>query len=314
MKIEFTKMHGCGNDYVYINGANVQIAPGEKPEFVRRLSDRHFGIGGDGVIFIHPLGREESEEGRSPDADRETRPGGDSCGDENGLADFEMEMYNADGSRAEMCGNGIRCVAKYVYDKGLTKEKSIRIVSCGKVKHLDLTVEDGKAVSVRVNMGAPILRAEEIPVISGQEEAIAERIEVEGKEYAMTCVSMGNPHAVVFMQEWEELDGFAIETVGPYFENHMRFPKRTNTEFVKVIDRHTVQMRVWERGTGETLACGTGACATAVACVLNGLTEEEVTVKLLGGELRIRWDREENTVYMTGPAAIVFEGTAEVDL
>lgn len=314
MKIEFTKMHGCGNDYVYINGANVQIAQSEKPEFVRRLSDRHFGIGGDGVIFIHPLGKEEPHTSRDAQENAGAQPEGDLDGDGNGLADFEMEMYNADGSRAEMCGNGIRCVAKYVYDKGLTKKKSIRIVSCGKAKHLDLTVEDGKAVSIKVNMGAPILRAEEIPVISGQEEAIAERIEVEGKEYAMTCVSMGNPHAVIFMQEWEDLDGFAIEEIGPYFENHMRFPKRTNTEFVKVIDRRTVQMRVWERGSGETLACGTGACATAVACVLNGLTEEEVTVKLLGGELRIRWDREENTVYMTGPAAIVFEGTAEVNL
>lgn len=288
MRIEFTKMHGCGNDYVYINGADVKIAESKKPEIVRKLSDRHFGIGGDGVIFIHPLKGKDSD------------------------ADFEMEMYNADGSRAEMCGNGIRCVAKYVYDKGLTDQTSVRIVSCGKVKQLELTVEDGKAVSAKVNMGAPVLKAEEVPVISGQEEAIGERIEVEGKEYEMTCVSMGNPHAVVFMQEWEDLDSFAIEETGPHFENHMRFPRRTNTEFVKVIDRHTIRMRVWERGTGETLACGTGACAAVVACVLNGLTEEEVTVKLLGGELRIRWDREENTVYMTGPAEIVFEGMTEV--
>lgn len=312
MKIEFTKMHGCGNDYVYINGADIQIAESRKPELVRRLSDRHFGIGGDGVIFIHPLNGEAAHAGRNQQEDGE--PNRALYGGEDGLADFEMEMYNADGSRAEMCGNGIRCVAKYVYDKGLTDKKSIRIASCGKVKHLDLAVEDGKAVSIKVNMGAPILKAEEVPVISGQEEAIAERIEVEGKEYEMTCVSMGNPHAVVFMKEWEDLDHFAIEKTGPYFENHVRFPKRTNTEFVKVIDRHTVQMRVWERGTGETLACGTGACATAVACVLNGLTEEEITVKLLGGELLIRWDREENTVYMTGPAAVVFEGTAEMDL
>lgn len=288
MRIEFTKMHGCGNDYVYINGADVRIKESEKPEIVRRLSDRHFGIGGDGVIFIHPLEGEERN------------------------ADFEMEMYNADGSRAEMCGNGIRCVAKYVYDKGLTDRTSIRIVSCGKVKLLELTTENGKAVSVKVNMGAPVLKAEDVPVISGQEEAVAERIEVEGKEYEMTCVSMGNPHAVVFLKDWEDLDGLEIEQIGPHFENHMRFPKRTNTEFVKVIDRHTVQMRVWERGTGETLACGTGACAVAVAGVLNGLTEEEVIVKLLGGELRIRWDRESNTVYMTGPAATVFEGTIEI--
>lgn len=314
MKIEFTKMHGCGNDYVYINSANVQIAQSEKPELVRKLSDRHFGIGGDGVIFIHPLGKKELRAIQGIHKDMRRQPDERQGGNAEETADFEMEMYNADGSRAEMCGNGIRCVAKYVYDKGLTEEKSIRIVSCGKVKYLDLTIEDGKAVSVKVNMGAPVLRAEEVPVLSEQEEAIAEKIEVEGKEYEMTCVSMGNPHVVVFLKEWEDLDGFAIEETGPYFENHRRFPKRTNTEFVKVIDRHTVQMRVWERGTGETLACGTGACATAVACVLNGLTEEEITVKLLGGELRVRWDRKENTVYMTGPAAVVFEGTAELDL
>ena len=314
MKIEFTKMQGCGNDYVYINGADVPIAQGEKPELVRKLSDRHFGIGGDGVIFIHPLGKEGLHTTSGTDEGMGVKPGEWMRSDEDGTADFEMEMYNADGSRAEMCGNGIRSVAKYVYDKGLTEEKSIRIVSCGQVKHLDLTVEDGKAVSIKVNMGAPVLRAEEVPVISAQEQAIAEKIEVDGKEYEMTCVSMGNPHAVIFMQEGEDLDGFAIEKTGPYFENHIRFPKRTNTEFVKVIDRHTVQMRVWERGSGETLACGTGACATAVACVLNGLTEEEVTVKLLGGELRIRWDREENTVYMTGPAVTVFEGTVELEL
>ncbi len=224
-----------------------------------------------------------------------------------------MEMYNADGSRAEMCGNGIRCVAKYVYDKGLTDKEKIRIASCGKVKYLDLAIKEGKVANVRVNMGAPILAVEDIPVISGQKEAIAERIEVEGKEYEMTCVSMGNPHAVVFMKAWEDLDSFAVEKIGPYFENHMRFPKRTNTEFVKVIDRNTVQMRVWERGTGETLACGTGACATVVACVLNGLTEEEVTVKLLGGELKVQWDRENNTVYMAGPAETVFDGVIEID-
>lgn len=291
MKIAFTKMHGCGNDYIYVNGAQVKIENDKKPEAVRRLSDRHFGIGGDGVIFIHPLT-------------------GEGAGQQ---ADFEMEMYNADGSRAEMCGNGIRCVAKYVYDKGLTDKEKIRIASCGKVKYLDLAIKEGKVANVRVNMGAPILAVEDIPVISGQKEAIAERIEVEGKEYEMTCVSMGNPHAVVFMKAWEDLDSFAVEKIGPYFENHMRFPKRTNTEFVKVIDRNTVQMRVWERGTGETLACGTGACATVVACVLNGLTEEEVTVKLLGGELKVQWDRENNTVYMAGPAETVFDGVIEID-
>ncbi|MCI9200170.1 MAG: diaminopimelate epimerase [Lachnospiraceae bacterium] len=285
----FTKMHGCGNDYIYVNGAEAAIDERKKEGIVRKLSDRHFGIGGDGVIFIHSLSGEDA------------------------IADFEMEMYNADGSRAEMCGNGIRCVAKYVYDKGLTDKGKIRIASCGKVKYLDLAIKEGKVANVRVNMGAPILAAEDIPVISGQKEAIAERIEVEGKDYEMTCVSMGNPHAVVFMKAWEDLDSFALEKIGPYFENHMRFPKRTNTEFVKVIDRNTVQMRVWERGTGETLACGTGACATVVACVLNGLTEEEVTVKLLGGELKVQWDRENNTVYMAGPAETVFDGMIEID-
>ncbi len=289
MKIGFTKMHGCGNDYIYVNGAEAAIDEGKKEGIVRKLSDRHFGIGGDGVIFIHSLSGEDA------------------------IADFEMEMYNADGSRAEMCGNGIRCVAKYVYDKGLTDKGKIRIASCGKVKYLDLAIKEGKVANVRVNMGAPILAAEDIPVISGQKEAIAERIEVEGKDYEMTCVSMGNPHAVVFMKAWEDLESFAVEKIGPYFENHMRFPKRTNTEFVKVIDRNTVQMRVWERGTGETLACGTGACATVVACVLNGLTEEEVTVKLLGGELKVQWDRENNTVYMAGPAETVFDGMIEID-
>ena len=218
-----------------------------------------------------------------------------------------MEMYNADGSRAEMCGNGIRCVAKYVYDKGLTDKTNISIISCGKIKYLELFLKDGKVDTVKVNMGAPILYAEEIPVIieGEKEKVINEPITILDKEYKMTCVSMGNPHAVVFMDDVENL---AIEQIGPYFENHKCFPKRTTTEFVKVIDRKTVQMRVWERGTGETLACGTGCCATVVACVLNGLTDETVTVKLLGGEIDITWDREANLVYMTGPATTVFDG------
>lgn len=277
--MKFTKMHGCGNDYVYINGFVEKIAPEEKPELVRRISDRHFGIGGDGAIFINP-----STE-----------------------ADFEMEMYNADGSRAEMCGNGIRCVAKYVYDKGLTDQTSISVISCGQIKYLELFLKDGKVDTVKVNMGAPILYPEEIPVMTegAKQQVVNEPIMVQGKEYKMTCVSMGNPHAVIFMEDVENL---AIEQIGPYFENHTCFPKRTNTEFVKVIDRKTVQMRVWERGTGETLACGTGCCATVVACVLNGLTDDTVTVKLLGGEIDITWDREANLVYMTGPATTVFEG------
>ena len=281
MKINFTKMQGCGNDYVYIDGLRNPIPAEKKPEIVRKLSDRHFGIGGDGVIFINP-----AEE-----------------------ADFEMEMYNADGTRSEMCGNGIRCVSKFVYDKGLTDKKQVSIVSAGKVKYLDLTVEDGKVVMVKVNMGAPELIAKEVPVISEKEQAIDEPITVCGKEYHMTCVSMGNPHAVVFMDDVANLD---IEKIGPYFENHERFPNRVNTEFVKVIDRTHAEMRVWERGTGETLACGTGTCATVVACVLNGLTEDRVNVKLLGGELEIYWDRKENLVYMTGPAATVFEGETEI--
>ena len=279
--MKFTKLQGCGNDYVYVDGSKERIPLEQKPELVRRLSDRHFGIGGDGVIFINP-----SEE-----------------------ADFEMEMYNADGTRSEMCGNGIRCVAKYVYDKGLTDKTCVRIVSGGKVKILDLTVRDGKVALVKVNMGAPELTAVNVPVVSENEQVINESILVQGEEYFMTCVSMGNPHAVVFMDDVKNLD---IEAVGPYFENHERFPRRTNTEFVKVIDENTVEMRVWERGTGETLACGTGACATAVACILNGLTKDRVTVKLLGGDLEIYWDRKENLVYMTGPATHVFDGEVEV--
>lgn len=281
--MKFTKMQGCGNDYVYVDGFKEQIATEDKPELVRKLSDRHFGIGGDGVIFINP--------GKT--------------------ADFEMEMYNADGTRSEMCGNGIRCVAKFVYDKKMTDKTSLSIESCGKIKYIDLTIEKksdserGEVSLVKVNMGAPILKAEQVPVLSENEQVIDEKIEVAGREYRMTCVSMGNPHAIVFMDQVADLE---IEKIGPLFENHVRFPNRTNTEFIRIIDRHTVEMRVWERGTGETLACGTGACATVVACVLNGLTDHEVTVKLLGGELLIRWDREENLVYMTGPAKIVFEG------
>lgn len=287
--MKFTKMHGCGNDYIYVDGSKEQIPQERKPEIVRRLSDRHFGIGGDGVIFINP-----SEE-----------------------ADFEMEMYNMDGTRAEMCGNGIRCVAKFVYDKGLTDKTSISIVSCGKVKHLELSVEDGKVSAIKVNMGQPILKAEEIPVtienndgfmIKDDGAVISAPIEVGGQNYKMTCVSMGNPHAVVFVDDVSSLE---LEKIGPLFENHACFPRRINTEFVKVLDRENIEMRVWERGTGETLACGTGACASVVASVLNGLTQEQVTVKLLGGNLQIRWDREEDLVYMTGPAATVFEGEIE---
>lgn len=276
--MKFTKMHGCGNDYVYIDGAAWKIPQEDKPRTVRFLSDRHFGIGGDGVIFINPAE----------------------------AADFEMEMYNADGTRAEMCGNGIRCVAKYVYDKGLTDKKRISIVSAGQVKHLELTVDQEDKVSlVRVNMGSPILEPERIPVMVPGERAVDVPIRVGGITHRMTCVSMGNPHAVVFV---ENVGDLKLEQTGPLFESHELFPNRTNTEFVEVVDRRYVKMRVWERGTGETLACGTGCCATAVACVLNGLTDNNVTVGVLGGEIQVTWDREENLVYMTGPAATVFEG------
>lgn len=283
--MKFTKMHGCGNDYIYVNGFRERVPDEEKPELVKKISDRHFGIGGDGVIFINP-----SVE-----------------------ADFEMEMFNADGSRSEMCGNGIRCVAKYVYDKGLTDATQISIVSAGQIKYLDLTVERepgqengrGKVSLVRVNMGSPVLLPKQIPVEAVGEQVVDEPIIVKGREYRMTCVSVGNPHAVIFMENVEELD---LNQIGPFIENHKRFPNRVNAEFVEILDRQHVFMRVWERGTAETLACGTGCCATAVACVLNGLTDTAITVKLLGGELQIEWDREQNLIYMTGPAKTVFEG------
>ncbi len=285
--MRFTKMEGCGNDYVYINGAVEKVALEDKPELVRRLSDRHFGIGSDGVIFINPV--------------------------EDGSADFEMEMYNADGSRSEMCGNGIRCVAKYVYDHRMTDKETVKIVSSGAVKILDLTVENSYVTKVKVDMNAPILEPAKVPVALDaeamkQDKIVDYPITVNGTEYHMTCVSMGNPHAVVFLPEGTDIKAFDIESVGPLFENHEFFPNRTNTEFVVVDDARNVHMRVWERGTGETLACGTGCCATAVACVLNGKTEDEITVHVLGGDIICKWDRELNTVFMTGPATTVFEG------
>ena len=274
--MKFTKMQGAGNDYVYVDCTKLPLA--NPSEVAVRVSDRHFGIGSDGLILIKPSDK----------------------------ADFFMEMYNADGSQGQMCGNGIRCVGKYVYDNGLTDKTTVNVETLAGIKYLDLTVEDGKVVLVKVDMGKPMLRPEEVPVVSEKEEVIDEPITVDGQEYRMTCVSMGNPHAVVFIDQ--DVKEFPLETVGVKFENHERFPKRVNTEFVNVLDRHTAQMRVWERGSGERLACGTGACAVAVACALNGLTEDEVTVKLLGGDLQIKWDREKNTVYMTGPAEVVFDG------
>lgn len=278
--MKFTKMHGLGNDYVYVNCFEESV---ENPsEAARYLSDRHTGIGSDGLILICP----------------------------SDTADFEMRMYNADGSRSEMCGNGIRCVGKYVYDHGLTEKTSISVETLGGIKYLDLTVEDGQAVLIRVDMGEPELRADHIPVVrEAEERVINEAVTVDGREYRMTGVSMGNPHAVVFL---EDIKGLDIEKIGPKFENHERFPNRINTEFVRVIDRETIEMRVWERGSGETMACGTGACAAAVASILNGLAERRVTVRLLGGDLLIEWDQETGKVYMTGPAVTVFEGETRV--
>ena len=277
--MKFTKMHGLGNDYVYVNCFKEKID--NPPAVARFVSDRHFGIGSDGLIMINPSQK----------------------------ADFEMEMYNADGSRGEMCGNGIRCVAKYVYDYGLTDKTQISVETLGGIKYLDLTVEDGKVSLVKVDMGKPELKADLIPILSEREQVIDEPIEVDGKEYHMTGVSMGNPHAVIYVDDVKGLD---LEKIGPKFENHERFPKRINTEFVHCIDRQTVEMRVWERGSGETLACGTGACAVAVSSILNNLTDTQVTVKLLGGDLQIEWDREKDRVFMTGPATVVFDGVIDI--
>ncbi len=273
--MKFTKMHGIGNDYVYMDCTKERL---ENPEELAQLvSDRHKGIGADGLILIQ------------------------SCDE----ADFEMAMYNADGSYGKMCGNGIRCVAKFVYDNGLTKKTDLDILSGGAVKHLKLTVKDGKVEKVRVNMGEPVLEPARIPVVGKGEMLVGEPVVVDNQVWEMTCVSMGNPHAVVFVDEVENLK---LEEIGPKFENHERFPDRINTEFVRRIDRKHLKMRVWERGSGETMACGTGACAVAVAAVLNGLAEREVTVHLLGGSLEICWDEKDNCVYMTGPAATVFTG------
>ena len=273
--MKFTKMHGIGNDYVYVNCFKETV---EHPsEVAIKVSDRHFGIGSDGLILIKP-----SE-----------------------VADGKMEMYNADGSQGAMCGNGIRCVAKYMYDYGITDKTSISVETKSGIKYLDLTIKDGKVDTVKVNMGTPILKAVDIPVRSEKEQMIDEPVMVDGKEWKITCVSMGNPHAITYIDDVKNLE---IEKIGPKVENHEIFPDRVNTEFVHVIDRNTVEMRVWERGSGETLACGTGACAVAVSSILNGLTEEEVTVKLLGGDLKIFWDRTENKVYMTGSATTVFDG------
>ena len=277
--MKFTKMQGLGNDYVYVNCFEEKV---ENPsETAIKVSNRNFGIGADGLILICP----------------------------SQVADCEMVMYNADGSRGEMCGNGIRCVGKFLYDYGLTDKTSISVETLGGIKYLDFTVVDGKVSLVKVDMGSPQLVPAKIPIVAEGDRVIDEPIEVDGLTYRMTGVSMGNPHAVIYV---DDVKGLNLEEIGPKFENHKRFPNRINTEFAHVLDRNTVEMRVWERGSGETLACGTGACAVAVSSILNGLTEERVTVKLLGGDLQIEWDREQNKVYMTGPAAVSFEGTIEL--
>lgn len=280
--MKFTKMQGIGNDYVYVNCFQEKV---ENPrEVAKFVSDRHFGIGSDGLILIKP----------------------------SKVADFQMDMYNADGSSSAMCGNGIRCVAKYVYDQGLTDQEYFEIETKAGIKKIWLTVENGQAVKIRVDMGEPQLIPEQIPVTNpeGKDRLIQEPIWANGKEYAMTCVSMGNPHAVLFMDSVKDLD---LEKLGPEFESHERFPERVNTEFIRVIDKKTLEMRVWERGSGETWACGTGTCASAVASALNGFTEREVLVHLLGGDLEILWDENDNHVYMTGPAETVFHGEINLE-
>lgn len=278
MKLQFTKMHGCGNDYIYFDCFEQKIADPE--ELSRRLSRYHFGIGGDGIILIEP-----SE-----------------------CADARMRIFNQDGSEGKMCGNGIRCVGKYLYDSGLARKEEIAVETQSGIRVLQMQVQDGQVTGVTVNMGQAELAPERIPVSLPGSEIIGMPVSIDGKEWEITCVSMGNPHCVVFCEDPDSLD---LTKVGPKFEKAPIFPEGVNTEFIRVIDRKTLQMRVWERGSGETLACGTGACASAVAAVLRGYCdrEEEITVRLKGGELRIRWDQE--TVWMTGPAETVFTGEVE---
>lgn len=273
--MKFTKMHGTGNDYVYINC--MEEMPRDPSRLAVRLSDRHFGVGSDGLILICPSQR----------------------------ADFKMVMYNADGSPSQMCGNGIRCVGKYVFDRGLTDKNSITVETGGGIKTLDMKVENGAVRLVTVDMGTPELEPEKIPVDAGGADFISRTVIVGGCEYAVTCVSMGNPHAVIFVPD---PDAIEIEKLGPAFERHLLFPERVNTEFVQVVGRNLLKMRVWERGSGETLACGTGASAALVAAVLNGKADRQCTLILKGGELEIRWDGDSGHVFMTGPAEFVFDG------
>ena len=280
--MRFTKMHGCGNDYIYVYTGTEHVADEDKPELAVRLSDRHKGIGSDGLIFINPT-------------------------DE---ADFEMEMYNSDGSKGAMCGNGIRCVGKYVYDHGLTDKTAIDILTGAGVKRLELKIENGTAVGATVNMGKPILEASKIPVVMNgcddSKPVVSIPIDIEKCGYNITCVSMGNPHCVIFVDN--PVENVDLSALGPLFEHHVIFPDRVNTEFNNVLNRSHLSMRVWERGAGETMACGTGACASVVAAVLNDLTERRVRVSLLGGDLDINWDESDGCVYMTGPAETSFEG------
>lgn len=275
----FTKMHGCGNDYILVNCLKERV---ENPDKVAQLvSDRHFGIGSDGLILIR-----NSE-----------------------VSDFKMCMYNADGSEGRMCGNGIRCIGKYIYDNGLTNKSQIKIETLSGIKTLKLNISDSKVKEVTVNMGAPITDPTLIPALSYNNIIINESITVLDVDYRITAVSMGNPHCILFVDDVNQVE---IEKIGPRFEHHTMFPDRVNTEFVRVIDRNSIEMRVWERGSGETLSCGTGACASVVACVLNNLTEDEVVVHLRGGDLLVNYNREEGTVYMTGGAEVICVGEYKI--
>ena len=277
--IKFTKMHGLGNDYVYIDAINQNIE--NESTLAQFVSNRHFGIGSDGLILIY----------------------------KSNIADFKMRMFNSDGSEAEMCGNGIRCVGKFVYDKGLTNKTKVTIETLAGIKTLKLNIKDGKVETVKVDMGEPILNPKEIPVISDEEPVKNLMLEAEGRKLKFTCVSMGNPHAITEVEDTEEFD---VEKYGKVLEVDKAFPNKTNVEFIQIVDKNHVKMRVWERGAGETLACGTGACATAVACYLNGKTDRNVEVELLGGKLYIEWNEENNHIFMTGPAVTVFEGMLEI--
>ena len=271
----FTKMHGLGNDYVCINCFRERVE--DPPGFARALCNRHYGIGADGLILICP----------------------------SKVSDFKMEIYNSDGSVAGMCGNGIRCLGKYVYDYRLTGKETLSIETKSGIRNMHLHIQDGKACGAMVDMGVPRLNAHSIPILSEKDLVINDPIEVQKKNYRMTGISMGNPHAVIFL---EEINGISLEETGRELEFHPRFPERANIEFCHVTARDRMEIRVWERGVGETLACGTGACAAVVASVLNDLTDEEVIVKLLGGELSVRWDRKVNHVFLEGPAVKVFDG------